>query len=155
MRYGTERKEFLGLMKTSLVPAILEKLEDKRYMCFCTNIEQCDALGGEYSIHSKKKGNEDIVEKFNNLETNKIFVVFKGIEGMNFNQIESGLFVVLEGSERRMFQKFGRLLRAEHPEIYILYYKDTRDEEFLKNAIEGIDKNYIKELNYDEFTSKH
>lgn len=42
-----------------------------------------------------------------------------------------------------------RTLRAEDPVQYIFYYKNTKDEEYLKNAIEGIDKTYIQEYSYE------
>ena len=47
-----------------------------------------------------------------------------------------------------------RFFRAENPEIYIFYFKNTRDQEFLDMALEGMDKQYIKQLNYDELVAK-
>ena len=156
MRFGSDRKEFLGTIKTPYVWALMDKLEkeDKRYMCFCTNIEQCDILGGEYAIHSKKKGSQQVVDNFNSLATNKLFAVFKGVEGMNFNQIDAGILIQLDGSKLKTTQKSGRFYRAENPEIYIFYFKNTRDQEFLEMALEGMDKQYIKQLNYDELVAK-
>lgn len=156
MRFGSDRKEFLGTIKTPYVWALMDKLEKegKRYMCFCTNIEQCDVLGGEYAIHSKKKDSQQVVDNFNSLATNKLFAVFKGVEGMNFNQIDAGILVQLDGSKLKTTQKSGRFYRAENPEIYIFYFKNTRDQEFLEMALEGMDKQYIKQLNYDELVAK-
>ena len=37
-----------------------------------------------------------------------------------------------------------RTLRAGNPIQYILYYKNTRDEEYLNNALENINKKYIE-----------
>ena len=51
-----------------------------------------------------------------------------------------------DNSERATIQKWGRSMRAEKPMIYIFYYRNTRDEEYLKNAIEDIDKKYIEIL---------
>lgn len=150
MRWGSERKVFLGTLKTKFVPKLLDTIKDRRYVCFCTNIEQCDILGKEYSVHSKKDNPDSIVEDFNNLKTNRLFFVLKGIEGMNFNDIEVGIIVQLFGKEIKVQQSLGRFMRAEKPEIYIFYYKNTRDEEYLNNAIDGIDKKYIKQLNYED-----
>lgn len=66
-------------------------------------------------------------------------------EGMNLTDIQVGIIIQLDGEERAFIQKFGRALRAESPEQYIIYYKGTRDEEYLKNAIENIDAKYIVE----------
>ena len=150
MRWGSERKLFLGLLKTQIVQKLLDKLRDSRYVCFCTNIEQCDTLGGEYSVHSKKDNPDKIVEAFNNHKIDRLFFVLKGIEGMNFNDIEVGIIVQLFGKELKVVQTIGRFMRAEKPEIYIFYFKNTRDEEYLKSAIAEIDKKYIKELNYKD-----
>lgn len=150
MRWGSERKLFLGLLKTQVVTKLLDKLKDKRYVCFCTNIEQCDTLGGEYSVHSKKDKPDKIVEAFNNHEIDQLFFVLKGIEGMNFNDIEVGIIVQLFGKELKVVQTIGRFMRAEKPEIYIFYFKNTRDEEYLKSAISEIDNKYIKQLDYKE-----
>ena len=70
-------------------------------------------------------------------------------EGQNLNDIEVGIIIQLDGQERSFIQKFGRSLRAEDPTQYIFYYKNTRDTEYLQNALEGIDESYIQELNYE------
>jgi superfamily II DNA or RNA helicase len=67
-------------------------------------------------------------------------------EGVNLSDIQVGIIIQLDGEERAFIQKFGRTLRAESPVQYIIYYKGTRDEEYLKNALENIDKSYIKEI---------
>lgn len=36
-----------------------------------------------------------------------------------------------------------RSLRAKSPIQYILYYENTRDEEYLDRALENIDKDYV------------
>ena len=64
-------------------------------------------------------------------------------EGMNLTDIQVGVIIQLDGEERAFIQKFGRTLRAESPEQYIIYYKGTRDEEYLKKALESIDEKYI------------
>jgi superfamily II DNA or RNA helicase len=72
-------------------------------------------------------------------------------EGVNLTGIEAGVIIQLDGEERAFIQKFGRTLRADSPEQYIIYFKGTRDEEYLNNALESIDKNYIKEIQYEHF----
>jgi superfamily II DNA or RNA helicase len=66
-------------------------------------------------------------------------------EGVNLTGIEAGVIIQLDGEERAFIQKFGRTLRADSPEQYIIYFRATRDEEYLQNALESIDKNYIRE----------
>ena len=58
---------------------------------------------------------------------------------LQFNQMEL---------KELLFKKFGRSLRAENPIQYILYFKNTKDEEYLKNILEGIDvPTYTKTIN--------
>ena len=144
LQCGSKRKMYLGLLKSKIAAEVLNKIKDKRFICFCTNIEQAEVLGGKNAIHSKKKDSINTINKFNNKEINSIFAVGMLQEGMNLNDIQAGLIIQLDGEERAFIQKFGRTLRAESPEQYIIYYKDTRDEEYLKKALENIDTKYIK-----------
>lgn len=144
LQCGSKRKMYLGLLKTQSAKQLLKKISKKRYVCFCTNIEQAEALGGNNAIHSKKKDNLKVIEEFNNKQRSSIFAVGMLQEGMNLTDIQVGVIIQLDGEERAFIQKFGRTLRADSPVQYILYYKGTRDEEYLEKALESIDKSYIQ-----------
>ena len=68
-------------------------------------------------------------------------------EGQNLVNIQAGIIIQLDGQERTFIQRFGRAMRANSPVQYIFYYRNTRDEEYLKDALQGIDKEYIEILN--------
>jgi superfamily II DNA or RNA helicase len=70
-------------------------------------------------------------------------------EGMNLKGIEVGVITQLDACERGYLQKFGRILRSSEPIVYVLYYENTRDEAFLENVLNGIDKKYIEYEDYD------
>ena len=53
------------------------------------------------------------------------------------------IILLLLNKLRSFIQKSGRVLRAEHPEIFIIYVKGTQDETYLKNALEGLNPDYI------------
>ena len=144
LQLGNTRKKYLGTLKTEVAKKLLKKLKNKRFICFCTSIEQAEALGGVNAVHSKKKDRFDIIDRFNNKEISSLFAVGMLQEGMNLNDIQAGVIVQLDGEERAFIQKFGRTLRADSPEQYIIYFKDTRDEEYLAKALENIDEKYIK-----------
>lgn len=144
LQLGNTRKKYLGTLKTEVAKKLLKKLKNKRFICFCTSIEQAEALGGVNAVHSKKKDRFDIIDKFNNKEISSLFAVGMLQEGMNLNDIQAGVIVQLDGEERAFIQKFGRALRADSPEQYIIYFKGTRDEEYLAKALENIDEKYIK-----------
>lgn len=148
LQYGSQRKRYLGELKKGQAAYLLAKLAGKRYVCFCSSIEQANELGGENAIHSeKKKESLAIIDKFNSKEINSLYAVGMIQEGQNLTDIEAGVIIQLDGQERAFVQKSGRAMRADEPEIYIMYYKGTRDEEYLNKALEGIDPEYITVVN--------
>lgn len=146
LQVGSKRKRFLGESKTNAVKLLLHKIRDKRFICFCTSIEQTELLGGKNAIHSKKDNSFDIINDFNTKKIDNLFAVGMLQEGQNLTDIEAGVIVQLDGQERAFVQKFGRSLRATDPVQFIFYYKNTRDTEYLENVLEGIDSEYITEV---------
>ena len=146
LQVGSKRKRFLGESKTDAVRLLLHKIRNKRFICFCTSIEQAELLGGKNAIHSKKDNSLDIIDDFNIKRINNLFAVGMLQEGQNLTDIEAGVIVQLDGQERAFVQKFGRSLRATDPVQFIFYYKDTRDTEYLENVLEGINEEYITEV---------
>lgn len=146
LQTGLERKRFLGECKTDYVKLLLYKLRNKRYICFCTNIEQAELLGNKNAIHSEKKNSLEILNNFNLKKINNLFAVGMLQEGQNLVDIEAGIIVQLDGEERAFVQKFGRSLRATDPIQFIFYYKDTKDIKYLENVLKGIDEKYITEV---------
>lgn len=146
LQYGSKRKKYLGEIKTSIVKSLLEKVKSKRFICFCSSIDQANQLGKENVIHSEIKNPQEVLNKFNRKEISNLFAVGMLQEGVNLTDIQVGIIIQLDGEERAFIQKFGRVLRSDSPVQYIFYVKNTRDEDYLKNALENIDKNYIKSI---------
>lgn len=144
LRLGSERKKFLGECKTQIVKEIIDKITNKRFICFCASINQAKELGGNNSIHSKRKDSLEVIDSFNSKKINSLFAVGMLQEGQNLNDIEVGVIIQLDGQERAFVQKFGRSLRADSPIQIITYFKGTRDEEYLNKVLEGIDPEYIQ-----------
>lgn len=150
---GSQRKRFLGELKTGAIRKMIEKLpKDNRFVCFCASVAQAGALNLANTVSSKRpmKSNQLIIDKFNNKQINSIYAVGMITEGMNLKDIQTGIIVQLDGKERLFIQKFGRALRAEDPTCYIFYYKNTQDENYLKSALENIDSKFIKYCNSTE-----
>lgn len=153
---GSVRKRYLSERKTKYAKTVIDKLlKDCRHIVFCGDILQADTLGGINAIHSKVNVPQEMIAKFNRGETNSLYVVNMLSEGQNLPNIEKCLIIQLDGQERVFIQKLGRTLRSEEPEIYILYFRQTRDEEYLKKALEGISEEYINEIDYDEICDRH
>lgn len=147
LQVGSKRKRFLGECKTKDVKALLNKVKDKRFICFCASIEQAKLLGSNNAIHSERKDSLSIIDDFNNKKINSLFAVGMLQEGQNLNDIQIGVIVQLDGAERAFIQKFGRVLRADSPIQFIFYYENTRDSEYLENILETMneDNNTFKE----------
>lgn len=151
LQAGSKRKRFLGESKTDIVKILLDNIKNKRYICFCSSIEQAEELGGNRAIHSKRTDSSNIIKQFDNKEINSLFAVGMLQEGQNLQDIEAGVITQLDGQERVFIQKFGRSLRAEDPIQFIFYYKNTRDEEYLNKALENVDREYVTTINnWDE-----
>lgn len=71
LQVGSKRKRFLGECKTEATRLLLYKLKDKRFICFCSSIEQSEILGGNNAIHSKRENSLGIIEDFNNNKINR------------------------------------------------------------------------------------
>jgi len=147
LRHGGIRKKFLSDCKTDKLMEITQNLEliEKRFICFCGSIEQAEILGKNNCIHSKKEV-KSIIHKFQSKEINSLYAIKMLTEGQNLEGIEAGIIGQLDGTERPFVQRNGRMLRAEFPEIYILYFVGTKDEDYLENVTNNIPKEYLIKL---------
>ena len=146
LQWGSRRKRFLGELKTTRALELINGLREssRRFICFCSSIEQAHALGGERAVHSQNKNSPAVIQSFNDRKIDEIFAVGMLVEGVTLTDIETGIIVQLDGNERQFIQKSGRMYRSENPLIYIFYYKGTRDEEYLQKALEGINEEYVE-----------
>jgi len=145
LRTALDRKIFLGKLKTDYAKVIINKEKDKRLICFCTDIEQANLLGGKDNIvHSKIKDVEKVIINFQLKSINRLYCVNMLTEGMNLNSLDVGIIVQLDSEELKIIQKLGRLLRSDSPKVHITVYLNTRDSEYLDKVLETIDNKYIK-----------
>lgn len=135
-----ERKRILGEIKTSRIKNITNRIraKGKRFVCFVSSIEQANAMSYENAIHSKKNNNQATLDNFNDGKINEIFAVGMLQEGYNLFDCEVGIISQLDAGERGVVQKVGRVLRHDKPLVVILCIDNTRDEEFLKSALEVV-----------------
>jgi len=143
-RLGLNRKNYLSSIKTKYIFQFLQTF-NKRYICFCNDIKQIEDLtDSRYSVHSKKKNNDVVLDNFNKGIIDKIFAAKMMQEGMNLEDIEASVVAQLDTTSRTFIQKTGRSLRSKTtPEIHIFYVKDSSDEVYLKTSLEDINKNLI------------
>ena len=116
----------MSWQKQKTVAKLLTLLNNRRSIVFCSNIEQTEALG--IPCVNSKIGTENLNE-FNNDKINSISCVNMLDEGMNLNNCQVGIFMMLNSSKRMQIQKCGRLLRHPNPVIIIPYFIETREDE--------------------------
>lgn len=148
LQAGMARKRFLGNLKTRYVFPVIERLrkEHKRFICFCSSIQQAEDLGERNAISSKNSRSFTVIRKFNEGVIDEMYAVGMITEGQNLSRIQAGIIVQLDNEERLFIQKFGRTMRADSPEQYILFFNNTRDQVYLEKALKDINKDYVKVL---------
>lgn len=144
LRYGGVRKKYLSDCKTDKIKEICKTLQEdgKRFITFCGSIEQAEMVMAGNCIHSKKESNS-ILKKFNSKEINSIYAVKKLVEGVNLVDINAAVIGQLDGTERPFIQMTGRSLRADFPEVYVLYFNETKDMDYLENVTNNIPQEYL------------
>lgn len=149
MNLCSERKRLLGQYKTEPLRMLVEQLRraSKRFVCFCGSVDQSKELGASTCVNSREKDNEGVIRSFNEKKIDSLFAVGMLQEGMNLCDIEVGVIAQLDGNERGVTQKIGRVVRGKEPVIYILYYEGTRDEDYKEGAVELIDESYVQVIN--------
>jgi superfamily II DNA or RNA helicase len=67
-------------------------------------------------------------------------------EGVNIPNLRQGIIMHAYGNERKSAQRIGRLLRLNPDDtavVHILCYRNTMDEQWVKQALEGFDQTKI------------
>jgi superfamily II DNA or RNA helicase len=150
LSFGSERKRFLGSVKENALRVICDRLtaKDRRFICFCSSIQQAVTLGGDNAFTSQSAKSMRHLEKFNNHEIDSLFVVGKCIEGQNLRDIDCGVIGQLGGTQRITVQEIGRVIRSENPVIYTFVFDDTKDDSFLYTLTANIPADCIKHYKF-------
>ena len=95
-------------------------------------------------IHSKRKGKDETIEKFNSGELTSLFAIGMIQEGQNLAGIEAGVIIQLSGKERKFIQELGRTMRAKEPEQHVIVFRGTRDDFYYENSLGDINPKYLR-----------
>jgi superfamily II DNA or RNA helicase len=144
-RSGLERKKFFSKLKNRYIRRTIEYfgLDRKRMMIFCEDTPQADFIDKRFAIHSKNKDSKLFLEEFNEGIRDKLISVNMLQEGVEVLKVDAALIVQISGSNTKGIQQSGRTLLSEFPEIYLLYYRDTQDESYMKNFVKKFKKEYV------------
>jgi superfamily II DNA or RNA helicase len=145
MQYASKRADLIYKSRTKIeaVSKIIAKFD--RCLIFTARTETADKLGSGY--HSKSSS--DVLDNFMSGETNKLAVCEMTNMGITFPNLKIGIFHQMKSSEESAIQKVMRMCNLEDDsiaQIYITYYANTVDEEWVKKALIGLDPDKIKIL---------
>jgi superfamily II DNA or RNA helicase len=143
MQYASKRADLIYKSKTKIeaVSKIIAKFD--RCLVFTARTEIADQLASGY--HSKSS--PEILDNFMTGTINKLSVCEMTNMGITFPNLKIGIFHQMKSSEESAIQKVMRMCNMEDDsiaQIYITYYANTVDEEWVKKALIGLDPNKIK-----------
>jgi superfamily II DNA or RNA helicase len=133
--------------KEKLADVLLNKITDK-VILFANTQDQADKFGIA-SYHSNNPKSEENLQAFKEGTIKKLAGVLQLNEGVNIPNLKQGIIMHAYGNERKASQRIGRLLRLNPKEtstIHILCYKDTVDESWVKQALEGYNQSKISTI---------
>lgn len=130
-------------------------LEQTKRKCivFANTQKQADLLCS-HSYHSENPDSETNMSLFESGEIDKLSAVFQLSEGANIKGLDEVIILHAYGNNRKASQRLGRGLRLDPNEtayIHILCYKDTVDEKWVQEALEGYDQSKIEWYDPDDF----
>ena len=127
----------------------LLKRRKTKTLLFDNTQEQSERLS-PHSYHSKNPKSSENLKLFKNDEIDLLSAVEQLSEGVNIPNLKSGIIMHAYSNNRKTSQKLGRLLRLNPDDtagVHILCYKDTVDEEWVKNALSHLNQDKIVWLN--------
>jgi superfamily II DNA or RNA helicase len=146
MQYASKRASMLYTAKSKI--AIAKKIiaEHDRCLIFTARTETADDFATSY--HSKSK--ENYLEQFKDGTINKLAVCEMTNMGITIPNLKVGIFHQMKSSEESAIQKVMRMCNVEEneiAEIYITYFINTIDEEWVKKALSGLNPEKIIYVN--------
>jgi superfamily II DNA or RNA helicase len=118
---------------------------------FANTQEQSELLC-QHSYHSKNSQSESNLTAFRDGKIQKLSCVMQLNEGVNIPDLKQGIILHAYGNERKAAQRIGRLLRLNPNEkaiVHVLCYKETIDEKWVTDALEGFDQSKVEWKNYN------
>ena len=136
--------------KEKYAKLLFDNIESKCIL-FANTQDQADRLC-KYSYHSNNSASEENLKLFKKGVILKLSCIHQLSEGVNIPSLKQGIIMHSYGNERKFSQKLGRLLRLNPDDkaiVHILCYKDTVDEKWVKDALEGFDQSKIIWKNFN------
>jgi superfamily II DNA or RNA helicase len=148
------RKKFIAdhPKKLEVAKKIIAARSNSKIITFNSTIEQCEAYGFGYVVHSdqKKKENEKVIKDFSEAKTGVIHTSKMLDEGADIPGLSVAIITGFNSSKITTRQRIGRCVRKEgdkNAEVFFLVLRNCADNKWFQKANE--DMNYIQ-LNESE-----
>ena len=142
---GNERKKKFADLKNRFIRKITNhfKLDDKRVIYFCNSIPQAEWLDSNYAVHSGKDS-KHLIDEFNAGKIQRLIAVNIMDRGVDLVNVDACVLIQASNSEASNKQKVSRTLLSIAPKIIILYYKGTRDQEYVEKFVKQFNSDYVQ-----------
>lgn len=152
------RKTFLGRMHaihkaTSKIKKAKEfstSREHGRLLIFSSRQQYARYLSPNYYYASS---GDQHLEAFRKGDVDTLSVVNALNEGVNIPQVDTAIITQVNSNSRHFIQRLGRTIRyrdGHESVVYIFYYMDTQDEEWVRKNLETFDKSKITWKTYED-----
>jgi superfamily II DNA or RNA helicase len=153
-----KQKMFLRIRRMSALKSFQSKVEyakklklkiTNKCLIFANTQKQADELSN-HSYHSKNKKSEENLNLFKQGKIQFLSCVEQLNEGVNVPELKSGVILHSYSNNRLFAQKLGRFLRlilGQTAIVHVLCYRNTADEQWVKNAMKEFNSDKITYLN--------
>ena len=138
-------KAMMGFKSKEIKVLELLARRKTKTIVFANTQDQADRLA-PHSFHSNNPESNNNLKLFKSGEIDLLSAVEQLSEGVNIPGLKSGIIMHAYSNNRKTSQKLGRLLRLNPDDtagIHILCYRDTIDEEWVRNAIAHFDQEKV------------
>lgn len=133
--------------RIAVAKKILQTLKG-RTLIFSSTINQAEDLC-EYTYHSKTSDTDYL--KFQNEKINRLSLVNMASVGTTFRNMDNCVLVGTNSKAKNFEQKFCRILLPRDnyiAQVYIVCALNTRDEDWVKEAVSNLDPKNINYINF-------
>jgi superfamily II DNA or RNA helicase len=124
---------------------LLTNVVKDKCIIFCNTQEQSDRLC-PYSYHSNNEFSNLHLDAFKVGKIQQLSCVAQLSEGVTVPDLKCGIIMHAFGNERKSNQRIGRMLRLNPDEtatVHILCYQNTKDEDWVEEALKDLDPEKI------------
>lgn len=153
--FAQTRQIYDSYQKLIAAKYVMDQMQDTdKVLVYASNqnfAEQLSDLTGYPVMHSsqKKAERDKIWDDFKESKTGMLISCYTISEGVTISGVNKALVIQTRKNERELIQRIGRILRFEGKEdgevgkLYLIYIKDTWDENWALSSVKSFDPNRV------------